>query len=272
MASIKQRLKQGELVVGTFISEVRNPNVAYLLAQAGFDFFVLDNEHGSYNPETVSDMIAAARGAGVEVIVRIPEIRRETILKPLDAGAAGLLAPWVNTPEQACELVYHAKYPPFGNRGAALRRPHSLYGRPNAAEYLAKANEQTFLAVQAESRQAITNVDRIAVVEGIDCVFCGPFDLSVSLGFPGQLTHPLEVEAIETMVAACRKAGKASGILLADAAPLKGWINKGVRFACYSSDISMLADAAMKAIEELRGVTRSADVSSASDSPAGSKL
>jgi 2-keto-3-deoxy-L-rhamnonate aldolase RhmA len=253
MASIKQRLKQGELVVGTFISEVRNPNVAYMLAQAGFDFFVLDNEHGSFGVETVSNMVAAARGSGVEVVVRIPEIRRETILKPLDTGAAGLLVPQVNTPEQARELVWHAKYPPIGNRGAALRRAHSLYGRPNAADYLAQANERTFLAVQAESREAITNVDQIAAVEGIDCVFCGPFDLSVSLGIPGQVTHPIEVEAIETMLAACRKARKAAGILLFDAATLKPWIEKGIRFACYSSDINMLADAAMKAIEDLRG-------------------
>lgn len=252
MASIKQRLRQGELVVGTFISEVRNPNVAYMLAQAGFDFFVLDNEHGSFNVETVSDMVAAARGSGIEVIVRIPEIRRETILKPLDAGAAGLLVPQVNTPEQAREVICHAKYPPVGNRGAALRRPHSLYARPNAAEYLARANEQTFLAVQAESREAIANVDQIAAVEGIDCIFCGPFDLSVSLGIPGQMAHPIEIEAIDAMLAACRKAGKAAGILLFDAASLKGWIKKGMTFACYSSDINMLADAALKAIEELR--------------------
>ncbi|MFB3903901.1 MAG: HpcH/HpaI aldolase/citrate lyase family protein [Acidobacteriota bacterium] len=252
MASIKERLKQGELVIGTFISEVRNPNVAYMLAQAGFDFFVLDNEHGSFSVETVSDMVAAARGSGLEVIVRIPEIRRESILKPLDSGAAGLLVPQVNTPEQACELVWHAKYPPMGNRGAALRRAHSLYGRPNAAEYLAKANDETLLVVQAESREAIRNADRIAAVEGIDCVFCGPFDLSVSLGIPGQLAHPMEVEAIETMLAACRKAGKAAGILLFDPAALKPWIEKGIRFACYSSDINMLADAAMKAVEELR--------------------
>jgi 2-keto-3-deoxy-L-rhamnonate aldolase RhmA len=252
MASIKQRLRQGELVVGTFISEVRNPNVAYMLAQAGFDFFVLDNEHGSFDVETVSNMVAAARGSGVEVIVRIPEIRRETILKPLDSGAAGLLVPQVNRPEQAREIIYHAKYPPVGNRGAALRRPHSLYGRPNAADYLAKANEDTFLAVQAESREAIANVDQIAAVDGIDCIFCGPFDLSVSLGIPGQLTHPMEVEAIEKMVATCRKAGKAAGILLFDAATLKPWILKGIRFACYSSDINMIADASMKAIQELR--------------------
>jgi len=252
MASIKQRLKQDELVVGTFISEVRNPNVAYMLAQAGFDFFVLDNEHGSFNVETVSNMVAAARGSGVEVIVRIPEIRRETILKPLDSGAAGILVPQVNTPEQAREVVYHAKYPPIGNRGAALRRAHSLYGRPNAADYLAKANEQTFLAVQAESREAIANIDQIAGIDGIDCVFCGPFDLSVSLGIPGQVSHPMEVEAIDAMLAACRKTGKAAGILLFDAGTLKPWIKKGIRFACYSSDINMLADAAAKAIEELR--------------------
>ena len=119
VSSFKQRLRDGDLLVGTLISEIRNPNVMYMLAQSGFDFVIIDCEHGAYSPETVSDLIAAARGAGVPAIVRICEIRRETILKPLDSGAAGLLVPQVNTVEQAREVVFHAKYPAEGNRGVA---------------------------------------------------------------------------------------------------------------------------------------------------------
>ena len=256
MTNLKKTLKEGGLVIGTMLSEVRNPNVAYMLAQCGYDYFIIDNEHGSYSPETVSNMIAAARGSGLSVIVRIPEIRRETILKPLDSGAAGLLVPQVNTADQAREVIVHAKYPPVGDRGVGLRRAHSRYGRVDAAEYLKQANEETFIAVQAENPTAIENLEEIAAVPGIDCVFVGPFDLSVSLGIPGQVTHPREVEAIDRVIEVCNKHNIITGILMFDAAILKPWIEKGMRFVAYSSDISLLADAAAKGVAELRSVVK----------------
>ncbi len=254
METVKQRLRNGELVLGTILSEVRNPNIAYMLAQCGFEFFIIDNEHGAYSSETVSNMIAAARGAGLAAIVRIPEIRRESILKPLDSGATGLLVPQVHTVEQAQEVIHHSKYPPAGNRGVALRRAANRYARVNAAEYLQRANEDTFIAVQAESEQAIENVDAIAAVQGVDCVFVGPFDLSVSLGIPGQVNHPREVEAIDKVLAACQRQQKASGILLFEPDRLSEWIRKGVRFATYSSDISLLADAAAQAVTAIKSL------------------
>ncbi|MCX8011573.1 MAG: aldolase/citrate lyase family protein [Desulfobacterota bacterium] len=252
MVDLKKRLRNGELLVGTMISELRNPNIAYMLAQNGFDFFILDNEHGAYSPETISDIIAAARGADLPVVVRIPEIRRETILKPLDSGAAGLPVPQVNTKGQAEEIIFHSKYPPLGNRGAALRRPHSLYKRVVAGEYLRQANEETFIAVQAETPQAIANLEEITSVPGIDAVFVGPFDLSVSLGIPGDLNHPREIEAIEKVVEICQRRGIFSGIHLFDLAALKTWVNKGMRFVTYSSDVALLADAARNSVSELK--------------------
>lgn len=252
MYSIKKRLQNGELVLGTIISEVRNPNIAYMLAQCGFEFFIIDNEHGSYNPETIANMVAAARGAGISVIVRIPEITRENILKPLDAGAAGLLVPMVNSAAEAKEIIRHAKYPTMGNRGAALRRPHNLYAKVNASDYLKQANENTFIAVQAETTQAIENIDEIASVEGVDCIFVGPFDLSISLGIPGQINHQDEIEAIEKISAACKKHNKIGGILMFDQELLKKWIKQDFRFAVYSSDITLLADAASNAVKQLK--------------------
>ena len=250
--SVKEQLKANQLVLGTFVSELRNPNVAYLLAQCGFDYLIFDNEHGAFSHETVSDMIAASRGAGIDVIVRIPEIRREAILKPLDSGAAGLLVPQVNTAEEAAEIVRHAKYPPWGARGAATRRAHNRYANTAAPTFLKQMNERTFIAVQAETVEAIDNIDAIAAVEGIDAVFCGPFDLSISLGIPGEVNHPREVEAVDKMVAACQRHGKASGILMFEPAHLKPWIDKGMRFVAYSSDVNMLADAAFLAVKELK--------------------
>jgi 2-keto-3-deoxy-L-rhamnonate aldolase RhmA len=256
MNDLKLKLKNGELMVGTMISEIRNPNLAYMLARCGFDFFIIDNEHGSYSPETISDIIAAARGAGVSTVVRIPEIRRETILKPLDCGAAGLLVPQVNTAHQAKEIMTHAKYPPFGNRGVALSRPHSLYGRPEADKYLLQANEATFISVQAESPEAIGNLESIATTPGVDAIFVGPSDLSVNLGIPGKISHPDEVEAINKVVDVCQKHKIIPGIHMSNLDMLKAWIEKGMRFVSFSSDVDLLARAAADSLTQLKKILK----------------
>ena len=252
MFSIKERLRKGELMVGTMISELRNPNIAYMLAQCGFNFFIIDNEHGAFNPETVSDMIAAARGAQIAPIVRIPEIRRETILKPLDSGAAGLLIPQVETAEQAEEIIFHAKYPPLGNRGTALRRAHSYYRRVHAGSYLQQANDETLIVVQAESPRAVENLEAIVSTAGIDAVLTGPFDLSVSLGIPGEVNHPLEVQTIGKILKICQKKKIIAGIHMFELPLIKRWVKKGMRFVSYSSDVTFLADAARAGVAELK--------------------
>jgi 2-keto-3-deoxy-L-rhamnonate aldolase RhmA len=252
MVNLKAKLKDGGLAIGTMISEIRNPNLAYMLAQCGFDFFIIDNEHGAYSPETISNIIAAARGAGISIVVRIPEIRREAIMKPLDSGAAGLLVPMVNTADQAKEIMKYAKYPPMGERGVALSRAHSSYGRPDAAEYLDQANQAKFIAVQAESPQAIENLEAIASTPGVDAIFVGPADLSVSMGIPGQITHPKEVEAIEKVLAICQKHDVVPGIHMSKLKTLKDWIRRGMRFVTFSSDVDLLARAAQEGLVHLR--------------------
>ncbi|RJX32544.1 MAG: hypothetical protein C4525_10715 [Desulfarculus sp.] len=252
MSRLKQILAHGAVAVGTFVSEVRNPNLSHLLAQSGFDFFILDNEHGAFSWETMAAMIAGARGANIDVVVRVPEIRREAILKPLDLGAAGLLVPMVDEPAQAREVLRHAKYPPQGNRGLALRRAHSLFRKVSAAEYLAQANAETFIAVQAETAQAVENAAAIAAVEGVDAIFVGPMDLSVNLGLSGQTGHPRLVEAVQKVAAGCAKTGVAPGLLTASAPETVAWIQKGIRFIAYGSDVTLLADGAAAAISAIK--------------------
>lgn len=252
MSDLKAKLIDGGLAIGTMISEIRNPNLAYMLAQCGYDFFIIDNEHGAYSPETVSDMIAAARGAGIAAVVRIPEIRREAIMKPLDSGAAGLLVPMVNTADQAKAIVNFAKYPPMGQRGAALSRAHSRYGRPKASEYLDQANQATFIAVQAETVEAIDNLEEIASMAGIDAIFVGPFDLSVSMGIPGQASDPREASAIDRVIDVCRKHNIIPGIHMSKVELLRDWIGRGMRFVSFSSDVDLLARAAKESLVQLR--------------------
>ena len=142
----------------------------------------------------------------------------------------------------------------MGNRGAALRRPHNLYAKVNTEEYLKQANENTFIAVQAETTQALDNIDEIASVEGVDSIFVGPFDLSISLGIPGQINHPLETQAIEKVALACRNHNKIAGILMFDEESMSHWIKKNFRFAVYSSDITILGDATSKAVKVLKTI------------------
>lgn len=252
MTSIKTKLKRGNPVFGTFVSEIRNPNLAYILAECGLDYFILDNEHGSYNPESVVNMVAAARGAGIAVVVRVPEIRREPILKALDAGAAGILVPMVDTAEDARQVVQFAKYPPEGRRGAALCRPHNRYRPVAAAEYLQQANAETFIAVQAETARAVANLPDIVAVEGIDAVFVGPLDLSIDLGIPGQTDHPKETAAIEKVIAVCTAAGVAPGLLCFEPDALKDWVARGIRFAVYSADVTLMMSSLVAALAQIK--------------------
>ena len=255
MYGLKRKLSRGEMVLGIFVSEVRNPNLVHILKQGGFDFFILDNEHGTYDYQTMSAMIAAARGAGMGVVVRVPEIRREAILKPLDAGASGILVPMVDTPEQAREVLQHAKYPPVGNRGTCIPRPHNLYVKEDLASYLAQANQDTLIVMQAETGLSVNNAEKIAATEGVDCIFIGPMDLSVNLGFPGQGDHPRQIEAIESVFDACRKQKKACGVLVFSLDEARTWIDKGMRFVVYSSEIALLAEGAAQITKKLREMT-----------------
>ena len=146
----------------------------------------------------------------------------------------------------------HAKYPPLGNRGVALSRPHSLYARPKAEKYLVQANEATFIAVQAESPEAISNLKSIAATPGVDAIFVGPSDLSVSLGIPGQISHPDEIKAINKVVEVCQKQGITPGIHMSNLEMLGAWIKKGMRFVTFSSDVDMLARSATDSVIQLK--------------------
>lgn len=240
------------LAVGLMLSEIRNPSIARLLSAAGLDFFIIDMEHGAYDWETMGALVGLARAVGVEPVVRIPEIRRETVLKPLDAGAAALLVPMVEHVAQAEEVVRHAKYAPQGARGTALRRAHSHYRRSAPAEYMARANETTAIAIQIETRQALENVEALAGVAGVDALFIGPVDLSIGLGLPGQTWSDELRAAYRTVLRAARAHGKAAGIHVVDLGQAEVLMDDGFRMLSVSSDIDLLVDQAASNVEALR--------------------
>lgn len=251
MASLKDRLRNGEQVLGTMVTTFSAPDIAKILQVCGFDFLIVDCEHGAFTTREVANIIAVARGIGMPALVRIPEMRREHALKFMEMGASGLLLPNTETAEQAKMLVDCTKYAPLGHRGVSLSRPHTDFKKVSGEQYMPQANDETILMCQIESRKGVENVEEIIAVEGIDVAFIGPNDMSQDYGILGQFEHPEIVAAFEKIVAAAQANGKWAGAHFGGAAPLKPWLKKGMQINMWNSDNGLLALGAA-AITELR--------------------
>ena len=252
MNSMKNRLRAGEQLLGTMITTFPSPDLVKILRNSGFDFCMVDCEHGSFTTREVSDMISAGRGFGMPVLVRIPEIRREHVLHYMEMGAAGLLLPNTESADQARQLVDYAKYAPMGHRGVSLSRPHTDFQKVNGPEYMARANEETMLMCQIESQAGLDHIEEILAVPGIDAAMLGPNDMSQDFGILGQYSHPRMTAAFEKVMAAASAQDKWSGVHFGGAEPLKPWIQKGMQINMWNSDSGLLSLGA-KAISELRG-------------------
>lgn len=239
--TLKERLRSGEQVLGTMITTFASPDLPKILQQAGFDFCIVDCEHGSFTTREVANMIAVARGIGMPMLVRIPEMRREHALKFMEMGASGLLLPNTESAEQAKMLVDCTKYAPLGHRGVSLSRPHTDFKKVNGSEYMKQTNDETLLLCQIESREGVKHIEEILAVDGIDVGFIGPNDMSQDFGILGQFDHPEIVEAFERIMAAAKKAGKWCGVHFGSAAPLKPWIQRGMQMNMWNSDNGLLS-------------------------------
>lgn len=251
MSNLKERLRNGEQVLGTMVTTFASPDIAKIIQACGFDFLIVDCEHGSFTTREVANIIAVARGIGMPALVRIPEMRREHALKFMEMGASGLLLPNTESAEQAKMLVDCTKYAPLGHRGVSLSRPHTDFAKVSGATYMPKANDETILMCQIESRKGVENVEEIIAVEGIDVAFIGPNDMTQDYGILGQFEHPEIVAAFERIVAAAQANGKWAGAHFGGAAPLKPWLKKGMQINMWNSDNGLLALGA-SAITELR--------------------
>ncbi len=253
---VKRALKNGEVQIGTWITTLRTPQITQMMATAGFDFLYIDMEHSSLSIETVGDLCSAALAAGLVPIVRPPAKEPHLLSRPLDAGAMGVLIPHVDTREEAEAVVRAIKYPPMGARGLNIQGVHTGFARVPGDRYVQACNEETLLIVQIESDRGIRNLDAILSVEGVDAAVIGRADLSADLGLPGETTHPEVLRRVEMMIAACQRHGKTPGLLVQDLASAKEWIARGVRLVPYSSEVSMLMDAAARAVGEIRESAR----------------
>ena len=161
---IKRLLQEGGSVVGCMVVEFRQPSVMQLLANAGFDFVIIDNEHGPFNLETIADLTRAAVHVGLTPIVRVPELTYANIAQSLDAGAQGIMAPRVTAAKEVQDTVRTMKYPPLGVRGAALFRGHTQFHSGPMPENMQAANQETMLVVQIETKEAVESLDSLLSV------------------------------------------------------------------------------------------------------------
>ena len=251
--NLKVRLRNGESILGTMITVFDNPEIAKILKVCGFDYFVIDCEHGSFDYSSVAAILTVAREAAISGIIRIPEVKREVVLKYMEMGAAGILLPNTDLAEQAQLLVEYAKYSPLGNRGVSLLRPHTGFEPVvDAVEYMNKINEETVLMVQIESPQGVENVDKILDVAGIDAVFIGPSDLSQSMGIMGQFGHPDFIAAVDHVILSAKKNKKYSGIHLMSSEALLPWIEKGMTLNLWSNEVLHMMNAAKDGVAKLK--------------------
>jgi len=238
-ASFRSRLRAGDVLVGPMVT-LSSPEVVELLAQVGFDWLFLDSEHTPMEPPQIQAMLQAA--GTTPCIVRVPSSEPTRIGKALDAGAAGIIVPQVNSAEQARQVVAAARYAPAGNRGRGLARAHR-YGF-KLQEYAATANDTVAVIVQAEHRDAVDVIGDIVKVEGIDAVLIGPYDLSSSFGRPGDVEHPEVRDAIDRVRAACVEAGMTVGMFGLSAEAVNPYISKGFTLITAGIDVLLLGNAA----------------------------
>jgi 2-dehydro-3-deoxyglucarate aldolase len=244
----RTRLLRGDLLVGTMVT-LNSPEVVELLADTGFDWLFVDAEHSPLAMLDIQRLVQAA-GDRCPSIVRLPEASEVPVKQALDIGAAGIIAPLVNSAKQAEEIVRMAKYAPGGSRGVGVSRAHR-YGL-GFQEYLDGANENTAVIVQVEHIDAVANIETIARVPGIDAVFVGPYDLSASLGKLGQVNDPEVQGAIETVTRASLQAGIKLGFFGLTPESVRPYIDRGYTLIVAGIDTMMLGSAASQLLADLR--------------------
>lgn len=241
MTALRQRLKQGELVLGQLLLEFFTPGIGPMLDACGLDFVMFDMEHGRCDIGLLETMIASCRGSNIVPMARVPDLNFAPLSRVLDLGARGVMVPRVETREQAEEIVKQLKYAPQGRRGVALGVAHDLY-RAAGAEFFPQANDDTIVIIQVETARAFENLEAIVSVPGIDAVWIGHYDLTVSMGFPAQFDHPQLLQAMDDLVAMCKKYGVAPAFLPPTQESAAHWVSKGFRMISLGSDIGVFLD------------------------------
>lgn len=229
---MKAKLAAGQPVFGVSVM-IPSPQIVEMVGRLGFDWVLIDFEHGAISPETLQALVMAAESSGITPIARPGSHSEQEITKLLDAGVLGVQVPHVNTAEEAAAVVAAVKFHPLGQRGLAVGTRAAQYGIGlSQAEFVVQANRETLVCVQLEELQALDNLEAICAVDGVDVVFVGPSDLSQVLGFPGRHDAPVVQETMRQAFSRIIAAGKWAGTT-GEAASIRAFRSCGVLY-CYT--------------------------------------
>jgi len=250
----RERLSRGETVFGSGLQVYRSSEIPRAYAAAGFDYVFIDMEHGSYDLETVHDMIAASHQSGITPIVRVAELAYSLVARLLDAGAQGIILPRVEDPTLLAEALSWMRFPPVGKRGYGVNATMVGYEARGFAEIIDHLNRNTLAVVQFETKTAMERADELLAIPGMDIAMVGPADLSIALGVPGQFDHPLLVSTVERLIERCVAHHVVPGIQTRGLAMAKFWAEHGMRFVGAGSEHTMLLEKAKETVAQLRAV------------------
>ena len=252
--SAKARLREKRFICGPFV-ETGAPELVEIAGVAGFDFVIIDREHAAFSGETVGNLIRAAARADIAPIVRVRENSPGAILEALDLGAVGLHIPQIANADDARRAIAASKFPPEGERGFNPFVQAAAYGAEPIDKFRERSNRDILLVLHIEAQDSVDQIDAILAVPGIDVAFLGPYDLSQTLGIPGQVTDPRVRDAMKAVVEAAAKRGIAVGTFANSREQAALWIAAGVSYLSYSVDSVLYLDACRRArlmLAELR--------------------
>ena len=249
--TLKQRLLNGETVYGPFC-KLQDPTVVEAAALAGFDFVILDMEHGPLSVESIQNLARAAEAKGIEVVVRVTENKPANILRVLDVGVHSIQVPQVSTKEDAQEVVKSSYFHPKGERGMCRYVRAADYTNTDKQTYFSSAESDTLTIVHIEGLVGIENLAEIISINGIDVIFLGPYDLSQSCGVPGEVHHPLVVSKMQEAVALAKANNKIIGTFCESSSDVHKWRDLGVQYISYSVDVGIILNAYKEITKQLK--------------------
>ncbi len=253
--SLRQRIRRGEVVFGPFM-KLSCPPIVEIMGHAGFDFAIFDTEHGPITFESIEDLIRASEVAGISPLVRVYKNDPALISRALDLRAEGVIVPHVSSEEDAIRLTRASRYYPEGERGVCKYVRAADFSATDQHTYFSRANQDTLVVAIAEGSEGISNIDKILAVPGIDVVFVGPYDLSQSLGIPGQVDNPRVTQEIERIVDNARAAGIAVGTFVDNTAAAGRWLKAGIQFIAMSVDVGIVYQAAKGIVDSLAEIAK----------------
>ena len=248
--TLKNKLKNNKLTIGSWIT-IGHPSIPEILSNAGFDWLTIDMEHNSIDKSMMQNLISVIQSKDVAALVRVSKNEEVAIKHALDAGADGIIVPMVKNKNDAIKAIEYAKYPPLGKRGVGLSRAQN-YGY-NFEDYKKWQAENLVIIAQIEHIDGVNNLNEIIGVEGIDAIIVGPYDLSGSLGYPGDFTKPELQTALNDVKDICKKSCFSLGYHVVEPNPelVKSKIKEGYNFIAFSTDFYFMGNTSKEMMNKI---------------------